>query len=153
VAARFSAHVQTGHEANPAHCTIGTESFPGVKYGQDVLLTTYPLLVPRFWKSRALYLYPPSGPHRGCNGVTLRFYYYSFLKEDEEDNSLILKVTSQRSMSPYCHLLFLYNFECLILRRPKIHRTNMYHDSFLFFPSFSLSKFNVHNKINRIYIV
>jgi hypothetical protein len=29
--ARFFAHVQTGPEAHPASCTIGTESFPGVK--------------------------------------------------------------------------------------------------------------------------
>ena len=31
-------------------------SFPGVKCGWDVLLTTYPLLVPRSWKSRAITL-------------------------------------------------------------------------------------------------
>jgi len=29
-------------------------SFPGVKCGQEVLLTTHPLLVPRSWKSRAI---------------------------------------------------------------------------------------------------
>jgi len=28
-------------------CTMGTESFPGVKCGRCVLLTTHPLLVPR----------------------------------------------------------------------------------------------------------
>jgi len=32
----------------------GTGSFPGVKCGQGVLLTTHPLLVPRSWKSRAI---------------------------------------------------------------------------------------------------
>jgi hypothetical protein len=31
VEARFFAHVQTGHGAHPASCTIGTGSFPGVK--------------------------------------------------------------------------------------------------------------------------
>jgi hypothetical protein len=31
VAARFSAPVQTGPMAHPASCTMGTESFPGVK--------------------------------------------------------------------------------------------------------------------------
>jgi hypothetical protein len=31
VEARFSAHVQTGPGVHPASCTIGTESFPGVK--------------------------------------------------------------------------------------------------------------------------
>ena len=29
--ARFSAPVQTGLEAHPASCTMGTASFPGVK--------------------------------------------------------------------------------------------------------------------------
>jgi len=31
VGARFSAHVQTGPEAHPASCTIGTSSFLGIK--------------------------------------------------------------------------------------------------------------------------
>ena len=39
--------VQTGPEAHPAYCKIGTGSFPGVKCGRGVLLTTHPLLVPR----------------------------------------------------------------------------------------------------------
>ena len=33
---------------------MGTGSFPGLKYGRGVLLTTHPLLVPRSWKSRAI---------------------------------------------------------------------------------------------------
>jgi len=45
----------------PVKCT---GSFPGVKFSRGVLLTTHPLLV-------ELYLYPPSGPHRACNGITL----------------------------------------------------------------------------------
>jgi hypothetical protein len=31
VGARFSAPIQTGPEAHPASCTMGTGSFPGVK--------------------------------------------------------------------------------------------------------------------------
>jgi hypothetical protein len=31
VGARFFAHVQTGPEAHPAYCTMGTGSFPGLK--------------------------------------------------------------------------------------------------------------------------
>ena len=46
--------VQTGPGVHPASCTMGTGSFPGVKYGRDVLLTTHPLLVPWSWKSRAI---------------------------------------------------------------------------------------------------
>ena len=46
VGARFSAPVQTGPEAHPASCTVGTGNFPGVKSGQGVTLTPHPLLVP-----------------------------------------------------------------------------------------------------------
>jgi len=45
---------QTGPWAHPASCTMGIGSFPWVKCGRDVLLTTHPLLVPRSWKSRAI---------------------------------------------------------------------------------------------------
>ena len=44
--ARFSARVQTGPAADPASCTMGTRSFPGVKSGRGVTLTPHPLLVP-----------------------------------------------------------------------------------------------------------
>ena len=47
VGARFSAPVQTGPEAHPASCTMGTGSFPGVSCGRGVTLTPHPLLVPR----------------------------------------------------------------------------------------------------------
>ena len=46
--------VHTGPGAHPASCIMGTGSFPGVKCGLGVLLTTHPLLVPRSWKSRAI---------------------------------------------------------------------------------------------------
>ena len=39
---------------HPASCKMGTGSFPGVKCGRGVLLTTHPLLVPRSWNSRAI---------------------------------------------------------------------------------------------------
>ena len=42
VGARFPAPVQTGPGANPASCTIGTGSFPGVKSGRGVTLTPHP---------------------------------------------------------------------------------------------------------------
>ena len=37
-----------------ASCKMGTGSFPAVKFGGGVLLTTHPLLVLRSWKSRAI---------------------------------------------------------------------------------------------------
>ena len=46
--------VQTGPGAHPTSYKMGTGSFPGVKCGRGVLLTTHPLLVPRSWKSRAI---------------------------------------------------------------------------------------------------
>ena len=45
-----------------------TGSFPGVKYGRGVLLTTHPLLVPPSWKSRAIplpTLWATTGPVTG----------------------------------------------------------------------------------------
>jgi hypothetical protein len=56
--------VQTSPGAHPASCTTGTRSFPGVKCGGGMLLTTHPFLVLRSWKSRAIPL-PPSGPKTG----------------------------------------------------------------------------------------
>ena len=45
VGARFSAPVQTGPEAHPASCTMGTGSFPGVRCGRGMMLTPHFLLV------------------------------------------------------------------------------------------------------------
>jgi len=45
--ARFYAPVQTGPEAHPASCIMGTGSFPGVRCGRGVTLTPHPLLVQR----------------------------------------------------------------------------------------------------------
>ena len=56
--------VQTGPGAHPASCKMGTGSFPGIKYGRGMLLTTHPLLVLRAWKSRAIPL-PTTGPVTG----------------------------------------------------------------------------------------
>ena len=57
--ARFSVPVQTGPGAHPSSCKMGTWSFPGVKCGRSVLLTTHPLLVPWSRKSRDIPLLSP----------------------------------------------------------------------------------------------
>ena len=62
--------VQTGPVAHLASRKLVTRSFPWVKYGRGVLLNTHPLLVPRSWRIK-LFLYPTSGPHQACNGITL----------------------------------------------------------------------------------
>jgi hypothetical protein len=54
---------------------MGTGSFPGVKYGWGVQLTTHPLLVPLSWKSRAIplpTLWATTGPVTG----TLYLFFY-----------------------------------------------------------------------------
>jgi hypothetical protein len=43
---RFSTPVQTGPGAYPASCTMDTESYPGVKSGQGVVLTPHPFQCP-----------------------------------------------------------------------------------------------------------
>ena len=68
--------VQTGPEAHPAPCTMGTGSFPGVKYGRGVLMTTHPLLVPWSWKSRAI---PLPNPWATTGPVTVTLYLFFFL--------------------------------------------------------------------------
>ena len=71
--------VQTGPGAHPASCTMGTGSFPGVKCGRGVLLTTHPLLVLRSWKSRAIPL-PTVLGHNGSLTGNLYLYPYGLLQ-------------------------------------------------------------------------
>ena len=67
--------VQTVPGDYPASCTMGTGSFTGVKCGQGVLLTTQPFQCRGHGRAE-LYLYPPSWPHRACNGITLPLPFY-----------------------------------------------------------------------------
>jgi len=66
--------IQTGPGTNPASCTMGTGSFPRVKCGRGVLLTTHPFYCRGLGRVE-LYLYPPLGHNRACNGVTLPLPY------------------------------------------------------------------------------
>jgi len=43
--------VQTGPGTHPASCEMCTKSFPWVKCGRGVMLTTHPLLVLQSWKT------------------------------------------------------------------------------------------------------
>ena len=56
--AKFSATVFTGPGSNPASCTMGTRSFPRVKCGRGVLLTSHILTEQWSRKSRAIPLLP-----------------------------------------------------------------------------------------------
>jgi hypothetical protein len=65
--------VQTGSEAHPASCPMGTgDPFPGVKRGWGVTLTAHSHLVPR---SRMSMNYTSSPPkrHMACSGTALLF--------------------------------------------------------------------------------
>jgi len=58
--------VQTDPRVHPGSSKMGTGSFPRVKCGRGVLLTTHHLLAPRSWKSRAIPL-PPGRSGRAEN--------------------------------------------------------------------------------------
>jgi hypothetical protein len=61
--------VQTGSEAHPASCTVGTGvPFTGVKRGRGVTLTTHPHLVPRSRLNRSYTSSPRCGLH-GLAGI------------------------------------------------------------------------------------
>jgi len=80
VGTRVSAPVLTGPGAQPASCTMGTGSFPGVKNGRGVTLTPYPLLVPWSRNGRAIPLLPLSAVRpvesvSACTRVHLTFIY------------------------------------------------------------------------------
>ena len=57
-----------------------TGSFPGVKCGRGVLLTTHPLLVPRSWKSRAIPL-PTLWATPGLKQDHFTFISYLFITQ------------------------------------------------------------------------
>ena len=75
---RFSAPVQPGPGAHSTSCTMGTGSFPGVKSGRGVTLTTHPLLVSWSRKGRAiplllLWVVRPVQSLSACTRVTFTF--------------------------------------------------------------------------------
>ena len=73
--------VQTNPGAHTACCTMGTESFLGVKYGRGVTMTTHPLLVPQSWKSGViplLTLWATTGP---VTGTLYRLFLISIVFE------------------------------------------------------------------------
>jgi hypothetical protein len=79
--------VQIGPGAHLVSCTMDTGSFPGVKCGRGVLLTTHPLLEQRSWKSRATSLWATTG-----SATRLRYIYvYSRLNLCMNDANYNLK--------------------------------------------------------------
>ena len=89
VGVRFSAPVQTGPGAQPASCTMGTGSFPGVKR-QGVSPNTHPPLAPRLKKEHS-YTSTSPGPSWCVQGWILPLHYLYFLSPTGQ-NGLPLEI-------------------------------------------------------------
>jgi hypothetical protein len=73
--------VQTGSEAHPASCTMGTGgSFTGAKRGRGVTLTAHPHLVPRSRMGRSCTFFPPKR-HHGVKRDCFAFLEYKKLSK------------------------------------------------------------------------
>ena len=86
--------VQSGPGAHPASFTMGTGSFPGVKCGRGVLLTTHLLLVLRSCKSRA------SRPGRSLPPGRTRCPLYRRLCGPQGRSGRVRKISSQLGFDP-----------------------------------------------------
>jgi hypothetical protein len=108
---------------------MGTGSFPGVKYGQGVLLTTHPLLVPWSWKSRAIpvpTLWATTGPVMGTLYLYLlccktnRGWFYCFCKEltfvvVAEHVCSCTHLKNNNLCAVICFYVYIYLFICVEL--------------------------------------
>jgi len=79
---------------------MGTGSFPGVKSGRGVTLTSQPLLVPRSWKTRAIPLLPlwavrPVQSLSACTRVTFTFTFDYYI------NGTFYEYTSDWDLSTF----------------------------------------------------
>ena len=92
--------VQTGPGAHPASCIMGIGLFPGVKHGRGVLTTTYHLLVPRSWKSRAVPL-PTVWATTGPVTVTLQSVCWRKLCVSKNRNVVKILFNSVQFFSCY----------------------------------------------------
>jgi len=82
---------------------MGTGSFPGVKCGRGVLMTTHPLIVPRSWKSRAITLptfWATTGPVTGTHTVLMSPVLCLQLLPSQ--GYLRLKLTQNNQLSEKC---------------------------------------------------
>ena len=70
--------IHTSPGAHPTFCTMGIGSFPGVKCGRGVLLTTHTLLEPRSCKGRAIPL-PTLSHNQSCNEISLPYVIFKIL--------------------------------------------------------------------------
>ena len=126
VGARLSTPVQTGRRAHPTSCTMGTGSFPGVKSGRGVTLTTHPLLVPWSWKGKAISLLPlraarPVQSLGACTGVTFTFFTFNVSR-----NGMFYSFCNS------CHqyaLQCFYTFACFVRITINLPTTNRFSDN------------------------
>ena len=98
----FSAPVQTSPGSHPASCTMSTGSFPGLKSGRGVTLTTHPLLMPWSRKSRAislstLWVIRPVQSLSAC--IRVHFTFYCVLEITWKQISSILTTATDSKCS------------------------------------------------------
>ena len=121
--ARYSAPVPTGPGAHPASSTVGTGSFPGVKSGRSVTLTTHPLLMLWSRKGRAMLLLPlcvvrPVESRSACT-VQLYLYFSQYLYSTAIPLLHSVPVQYSYTSTPLstCTVqLYLYSTKCLYSR-------------------------------------
>ena len=94
---RYFLPVQAGPGAHPASCTMGTGSFPEVKSGRSMLLTTHPLLVP--WS--------PSGPQPGLKWE--KFTFFIFIRKGK----LRCLTMSPHNLHLICESFLFFNLPCI----------------------------------------
>ena len=94
--------VQTAPGAHPASCRMGTGSFPGVKCGRSVCWPLTPFQC-RGHGRVELYLSPPSGSHRACNGITLPLPLYHTLQSHAKCDSMLILAKNE-------YVIFLVTF-------------------------------------------
>jgi len=111
VVARFSVPVQTGPGAHPAACTMDTGSFPRVKSGRGVTLTSHPLVVPWSRKGRAIRLLPlwAVQPVQSLSACTRGEIYLFTLTPKFYGITVQVCHTISANLNSHTHLLFVTN--------------------------------------------
>jgi len=117
----FAKSVQTGPGANPASCTMGTGSFPGVKSGRGVTLTPHPLLVLWSRKSRAIPLLPLQAvrPVQSLSACTRVHFTFTLQASTEVTDVHITEHCTNLFVSHICthssHVCISSNYVCWLV--------------------------------------
>ena len=99
---RFSAPVQTGSDAHPASCTIGTESLLGVKRPERGV-DDPPHLEPRLKKEQSYTSTPPFWDFVACYRVNFTFTFTTTTVATDYSPVPIVSNSSKSFFPPQCH--------------------------------------------------